>query len=342
MKADDVHTTVQYSPAIGLGYEPGVTRRDPSCVIKSGARYHVWYTKTSRATHGYDATIWYATSPDGRTWTERGEALPRGGPGAWDEQSVFTPGVLVAEGRTYLFYTSVEKPYSEQALTAIGVAVADSPDGPWIKHASNPILETGPLGAWDSHRVDDACLIVRDGRYWLYYKGRQMGLSPRETKMGLAIADHPLGPYVKHPANPLIASGHEVLVWPMGEGVAAWVQPVGPAGGTIQYSPDGVHFQTRAEVVPPRVPGPYCPDAFTDTAFGHGFTWGICQNSSRREPFPFLERFDCRIGQMRTFSDLKMAEWIAEDQIDQETRAIGEKLLGDFQESVDGFRAIDA
>jgi hypothetical protein len=120
-----------------------------------------------------------------------------------------------------------------------------------------------------------------------------MGLSPRETKMGLAIADNPLGPYVRHEGNPLIASGHEVLVWPHREGVAAWLQRTGPQGGTIQWSPDGIHFAVRATVDPPHVPGAYRPDAFTDTSYGQGFTWGICMGTSRREALPFLERFDC-------------------------------------------------
>ena len=82
--------------------------------------------------------------------------LPRGAEGEWDEQSVFTPNILVADGRYFLFYTSVEKPYTEEALTAIGVAYASSPDGPWMKYEENPVLRTGPEGSWDSHRVDDA------------------------------------------------------------------------------------------------------------------------------------------------------------------------------------------
>ena len=62
--------------------------------------------------HGYDSTIWYATSPDVHTWTEKGESLVRGPVGNWDEQSVFTPSILVAKGRYYLFFTAVPKPFS--------------------------------------------------------------------------------------------------------------------------------------------------------------------------------------------------------------------------------------
>ena len=41
-------------------------RRDPSDVIKVGDLFYVWYSK-GKISPGYDATLWYATSPDGKT-----------------------------------------------------------------------------------------------------------------------------------------------------------------------------------------------------------------------------------------------------------------------------------
>ncbi len=284
----------EYSEAIGLGYEPGVTRRDPSCVIRVDGLFHVWYTKTPYGPSGYDATVWHATSEDGIRWEERGEALPRGAEGEWDEQSVFTPNILVADGRFFLFYTSVEKPYTEEALTAIGVAYASSPDGPWMKFDENPVLGTGPKGSWDSHRVDDSCLIVREGLYWLYYKGRQMGLSPRETRMGVAVAEQPMGPYRKARENPLIEGGHEVCVWRQDEGVGALVQPNGPEGGTLQYSHDGIRFRRITEARPPQAPGPYRTDNFVDEPTNKGIEWGL-HIGLRSRPLPFLQRFSCSL-----------------------------------------------
>ena len=68
-----------YSEAKGIGVEAGVMRRDPSDIIKVGDLYYVWYSK-GRIAPGYDATVWYATSPDGHTWTEQGMALAKGEP----------------------------------------------------------------------------------------------------------------------------------------------------------------------------------------------------------------------------------------------------------------------
>ena len=47
-------------------------------------------------------------------------------------------------------------------------------------------------------RVDDACVVKKDKKYWLYYTGRQLNKSPNETKMGLAISRFPEGPYKKY------------------------------------------------------------------------------------------------------------------------------------------------
>ena len=281
-----------YGPAEGLGHEEGVTRRDPSDVIKVGSTYYVWYTKTPHGHSGYNATVWYATSPDGTVWVEKGEALPRGGAGAWDEASVFTPNILVAKGRYYLFYTAIPKhEVLDTTPTAIGAAVAGSPNGPWQRLEENPILVTSENAAhFDSFRVDDACLLLRDGRYWLYYKGRQQGRSPAETKMGVAIADEPAGPYIRYPRNPIVDSGHEVLIWPYGKGVATLIGWAGPQKNTLQYADDALHFVRCAGVRnPPVAPGAYRPDAFTDTKAGQGFHWGIAM---KPKPRPHLIRYE--------------------------------------------------
>lgn len=290
---------IRFSPAIGIGPEKGIMRRDPSDIIRVGDLYYVWYTK-GRVAHGYDATVWYATSPNGHKWTERGEALARGPKGSWDEQSVFTPNILVAEGKYWLFYTAVPKPFfnrgNKVTKTAIGVAVASSPNGPWQKLKTNPILKpSDDPNEFDSMRVDDACLIVREGRYWLYYKGRQWDNTPGNTKMGVAIADKPDGPYVKHERNPVVPGGHEVLVWPLGTGVMAMIN-IGLAGirRTLQYAPDGLAFSKYRDLpTVPNGPGAYRPEAFADSGTGEMIEWGV-HIGHKKGFLPFIERFDCR------------------------------------------------
>jgi lysophospholipase L1-like esterase/predicted GH43/DUF377 family glycosyl hydrolase len=303
-----------YSPAQGLDFEEGVTRRDPSDVIEVNGIYYVWYTKTKKGFSGYDATVWYATSKDGHAWTEQKEALSRGPKGAFDERSVFTPNILVAEGKYWLFYTAVVNPFDERTKTAIGLAVSNSPDGPFRRLEKNPVLETGesgtwvgptprtsaePKGAWDSHRVDDACLIKRDRKYWLYYKGRQMGLSPAQTKMGLAVAERPEGPYVKHASNPIVTQGHEVLVWPCGNGVASLASRGPPS---IWYSEDGIQFDLNQAVEErPMAPGAFRAEAFTETTPAENFYWGICMKNHKK--WPHLARFEMHLPRVLIIGD---------------------------------------
>jgi beta-xylosidase len=287
---------VSRSALQGIGEEQGVMRRDPSDIIKVDDLFYVWYSK-GPISPGYDATVWYATSPDGQVWTERGMALAKGEPGSWEGASVFTPNILVAEGKYWLFYTGVSRSYEKNydPDSKIGIAVSDSPDGPWVRLATNPALKNSENPAdFDSHLVDDACLIARDGKYWFYYKGRQEGKGPAQTQMGLALADHPQGPYVRHPANPVIAGNHEVLVWPQGTGVAAMIGTTGPKQiiNSILYAEDGIHFhKTHTVKNGPWAGGTFRPEAFTQSGAGTLPEWGV-EIGRKKGRLPFIQRFD--------------------------------------------------
>lgn len=291
--------TVTHSELTGIGKEKGVMRRDPSDVIKVGDLFYVWYSKGA-ISPGYDATIWYATSPDGHQWTEKGMALAKGKPGTWEGESVFTPNILVAEGRYWLFYTGVSKKYGKgyNPDSKIGIASSDSPDGPWQRGTANPVITNSRNKEdFDSHLIDDACLIVRDGKYWCYYKGRQLGKGPGQTQMGVAIAHKPQGPYIKHEANPVIPGNHEVLVWPQGKGVAAMIGTTGPEEitNTVQYAEDGIHFTKTHEVENgPWAGGAYRPEAFTGSGSGDLPQWGV-EIGRAKGYLPFIHRFDCRL-----------------------------------------------
>ena len=306
---NELYTRFRYKPVSGLGYEPGVHRRDPSTIIKVGDRYYVWYTYCTDPKYKWlNADIWYATSPDGCHWTQRGPAVRRGPKGSWDDFSVFTTNILVVEGTYYLSYQA--RAFASRR-NVVGMAKADSPDGPWVK-LPDPILKTTPdgklkevpggyanwaqyleKGSWDSGAVHDPGILPRWGKYWLYYKGHQIGgKMPADSKCGVAVSDHPEGPYVKHPLNPIINSGHEIWMWPWKRGVAAMVDWAGPEKNTVQYSQDGVNFEVVAslEDMPP-AGGAYIPDKFDDPEDGQGFTWGLCHYGA--SDWCFLLRFEC-------------------------------------------------
>ena len=176
-----------YSEVTGIGKDAVYNRRDPSDVIKVGDKYYVWYTRmNSPIRSGYWGTIWYATSEDeGYTWQEQGMALGLGAEGEFDNHSVFTPNILSHDGKYYLYYTAVQptsgnanKEFENNAVndfTAIGLAVADSPDGPFERVANNPILEVSfDTTAFDSYRIDDASLLVKNGNIWDVLQGKML------------------------------------------------------------------------------------------------------------------------------------------------------------------------
>ncbi len=292
------NANVSYTAVSGIGQEDGVMRRDPSDIIKVDDLYYVWYSKGPIKT-GYDATVWYATSSDGYHWAEQGQAIGKGDAGCWDFGSVFTPNIMVAEGRYWLFYTGVSTNYGKgfNPDSKIGIAVSDSPNGPWEKLKSNPVLSNGiDPEAFDSHLIDDACLVVRDGKYWLYYKGRKLGESPHYTKMGVAIAEKPEGPYVKYKGNPIIEGNHAVLVWPQDTGVAAMIDGTGPADiiRSVLYAEDGLHFDKKLyRIEGPTAAGAYRTDYFSGSDNASPINWGLEIESSNGR-LPFLHRFDLK------------------------------------------------
>lgn len=263
-----------------LAYEEGVVRRDPSGLIKHDGRYFVWYSRSTGPTLGFAGDmhvdkvfpwdrcdIWYATSEDGITWREEGPAIERGPAGGYDDRSVFTTEIFVHNGKYYQTYQTVKSPYTVRVKNQVGIAWADSPYGPWHKSAE-PVLSPADNGIWkgaldnrfmverkgdfDSHKVHDPCLLLVGGKFHLYYKGEQMGeeitFGGRQIRHGVAIADNPLGPYVKSPYNPISNSGHEICVWNYREGVAALITTDGPEKNTLQWAPDGINFDIRSVI----------------------------------------------------------------------------------------------
>ena len=293
-----------YRALPGLGPEKGVMRRDNSDVVWIDGRYHVWYTKgfvedapyaDYPVAAGYHGALWHATSPDGLNWREEGCALDKGPAGSLEEGAVFTPNIHVAEGRYWLGYCAIARHESLEQLHALPdgqfLAVADDPFGPWQRVGAGPFLwPVDDADRFDSFRVDGLSFLRRNGENWVYYKGRQQGRTPSETKLGLAIAERMPGPWRRF-REPVLKSGHEVMFWPQGEGVGTYIT-AGPEAGTIQYAPDGVSFRTVGRAKDgPEAPSHYCPDCFADEPVRPGPTWGIAMVKSA-DPLPYLVRWE--------------------------------------------------
>ena len=59
---------------------------------------------------------------------------------------------------------------------------------------------------WEGHLIEGPFVTLQDGRYWLFYAGNDF--STPAYGIGVAVADHPLGPYAKQ-GEPLLKSTRE-------------------------------------------------------------------------------------------------------------------------------------
>jgi len=278
-----------YDKVSGIGYEKGLTRRDPSDVIKVGGICYVYYTKIYGRAPGYWGTVWYATSKDdGYNWKEQGEILGLGKKDMFDAQATFTPNILFANGKYFLYYTGVKptpgnakgefENNSTNDITAIGVAMSDSPFGPFTRVSEEPILKVSvEPEKFDSYRVDDAALLYRNGLYWLYHKGRSRvneAEGPAHTQMGVAYSSNPQGPFIKY-YKPILPQSHEVMIWQDGNGIAA----LSSLSNTLEYASDGIDFTSNKLSVKgksiPKAPGAFRSDLTSRFTEEKGLKWGI-------------------------------------------------------------------
>ncbi len=127
-----------------------------------------------------------ADRPEG-PYTFSDVALPPRDPAFWDGRMTHNPVVRRFGSKYVLYYTGTTyagaMPTPANPTTAdsalkldahdgerIGLAVADSPYGPWTR-LDQPILDVRP-GSWERYLVSNASpLVMPDGRVLLYYKG---------------------------------------------------------------------------------------------------------------------------------------------------------------------------
>ncbi|MEM6805189.1 MAG: glycoside hydrolase [Bacteroidota bacterium] len=316
---NEFFTQFKYTELEGLDYNGGdgtITRRDPSKIIFENGKYYVWYTKrhTSLPPQGakkandtiassdWDlAEIWYSTSEDGFYWEEQGVAIPRPPKPEVGWRSVSTTDILKWKGKYYLYYQGFMEISGKRGDDCpVTVSYADSPNGPWTAHGKI-VIPNGAEGEWDQFSIHDPYPIVYKDKIYLYYKSDFDG-DPNLVRMqGLAIADDPLGPFEKHPLNPILSSGHETTLFPYKEGIAAILIRDGNEHSTIQFAKDGVNFEMASIVsLTPTAAGPFVPDAFSNTKDGRGISWGLSHftfvNGPERK-HSILTRFDCDLSQ---------------------------------------------
>lgn len=128
---------------------------DPN-LVRFGDTYYLYAT-----TDGYDG--WSGTSfeawssPDLVTWTNHGTILDVRDL-AWADGHAWAPAAVESDGRYYFYFT---------ASQSIGVAVADSPTGPFVDALGHPLVDKADYAG--EQQIDPSVFVDDDGQAYLYW-----------------------------------------------------------------------------------------------------------------------------------------------------------------------------
>lgn len=139
----------------------GIKFGDPYILYDKKSSTYFMYGTGGGAKAGFST---YSSS-DLINWKDEGQVYFGAMPGAWGIGSFWAPEVYAVNGKYYLFYSAQSKynPTNELENFKIGVAVADSPRGPFKDISDKPLFEPGyPV-------IDANLLIDSDGKSYLYY-----------------------------------------------------------------------------------------------------------------------------------------------------------------------------
>jgi predicted GH43/DUF377 family glycosyl hydrolase len=149
-------------------------------VIRLNDTFNMWYTGKSAADSSQITKILYASSFDGINWFKWPQAvLSPSATKSWDSGSVYSPSVIYDGTNFGIWYTAVNQTYLNPRI-----GFATGPDGAtWTRSPTNPILDLGSPGTWDSSGVEQPSAVIGYG-FMLYYDG----FSNAGGEIGLARA----------------------------------------------------------------------------------------------------------------------------------------------------------
>lgn len=131
---------------------------DPFVLAASDGKYYMYGTSLA---DGFEAYV----SDDMSVWEPLGKVYQGGGESQWNVDCFWAPEVYERDGKYYMFYSSNAKdnPGNDGENFKIGVAVSDSPAGPFSDLYDRPVFNP-PYPV-----IDANVLFEDDGRCYLYF-----------------------------------------------------------------------------------------------------------------------------------------------------------------------------
>jgi hypothetical protein len=135
---------------------------DPHLTTFNG-RYYLYPTTDGYA--GWSGTYYKAfSSTDLVNWTDHGVILDHGPDVSWADNSAWAPAVAARNGRYYLYFSGGLA--SGNTAKQLGVAVSDSPVGPFRDALGRPLV---PSGQYSGQAIDPMVFTDDDGQSYLYW-----------------------------------------------------------------------------------------------------------------------------------------------------------------------------
>jgi beta-xylosidase len=148
---------------------PGLNA-DPN-IIAFGDTYYMY--PTTDGFPGWSGTKFSAWSSKNLVdWTDRGVILDLGPAVSWADKNAWAPTIVERNGKYYFYFCAEGK---------IGVAVSDSPTGPFVD-SGKPLIAKNP-GNDGGQAIDPAVFIDRSGQPYLYWGNGNAYVVPLNNDM---------------------------------------------------------------------------------------------------------------------------------------------------------------
>lgn len=183
---------------------------DPAPMVSSDGRLYVYCGHDEcfedkpgyEGKYGFNITEWLCYSTEDMvTWTDHG-VIMKPTDFEWSIGEAWASQVMEYEGKYYFF---VSTQCGDPNCKAIGVAVSDTPDGPFKDAIGKPLItdemtDNGPRGWWND--FDPTVMVDDDGTPWLCWGNGTCFLAPlKHNLIELAgpITILPMENYVEGP-----------------------------------------------------------------------------------------------------------------------------------------------
>jgi len=210
IKAFEIATMKKYpgNPVLSIG-APGSWEENqvfPGAVMEENGKFYLYYIGKDKSDPKIEAggvnRIGVATSENLVDWEkhEKNPVLDLCPEGSWDSKMMMCGGAIKhRDGKYYLFYAGFSDWW-----TGIGVAIADSPLGPFKKYEGNPVIRPGAPGEFDCRGGFHVFTVFKqeEGKYAMLYAGYDGSYD----KGGLATSED-LIHWKKYPRNPVFQGG---------------------------------------------------------------------------------------------------------------------------------------